>query len=214
MSILKNLFSSKGATVGGKNNPETSPVKMNLEERMAFRREMLYEAIKVTMQANGILAASYKFRVVRNDKRGHQYSVMIDLSTDFLHSRSGQPEQLVAIGSAIVRNAQARYDLGVAGVYWRVNAEMQGFAKDRLAPSAESDSPDTTPGILSVDTEPEPKGMDELTLRQKYEQASADELAAFEAAWQKGQAVNVGDRIYATDLAPLEANPPSSGKPP
>ena len=47
MSILKSLFSSKEAPKSG---PETAPVKMNLEERMAFRREMLYEAIKVTIE--------------------------------------------------------------------------------------------------------------------------------------------------------------------
>ena len=39
MSILKNLFANKETARSG---PETAPVKMNLEERMAFRREMLY----------------------------------------------------------------------------------------------------------------------------------------------------------------------------
>lgn len=203
MSLLKSFFSSKGATPSGGSGPETGPVKMNLEERMAFRREMLYEAIKVTMQANSILTASYKFRVVRNDKRGHQYAVMVDLSTDFLHNASGKPEQLLAIGAAIARNAQARYGLVVSGVYWRVNSQMQGFDKSRpeAAPREELD-PVTTPG--------------ELTPRQVYERATADELAAFEAAWQEGQAtsvsVGVGDRIYTSDLAPLGEDPPDSGK--
>ena len=41
------------------------------------------------------------------------------------------------------------------------------------------------------------------TGRQKYERASAEELAAFEAAWQKGQEMQIGDRIYSSDLAPL-----------
>ena len=73
MSLLTNLFAGKpGAKAAS--SPETAPVKMNLEERMAFRREMLYEAIKVTMKACGMTASAYKFRVVRNDKRGHQYS--------------------------------------------------------------------------------------------------------------------------------------------
>lgn len=114
MSILKSLFATKDSAKSG---PETAPVKMNLEERMAFRREMLYEAIKVTMQASGVLSASYKFRVVRNDKRGHQYSVMIDLSTDFLGNPEGQPARLVAVGANITRNAMARYGIVVAGVY-------------------------------------------------------------------------------------------------
>ena len=180
MSILKNLFANKESARSG---PETAPVKMNLEERMAFRREMLYEAIKVTMQASGVLAASYKFRVVRNDKRGHQYGVMIDLSTDFLNNPEGQPARLLAVGASITHNAMARYGIVVAGVYWRINEELQGF--DR-AP-AEVAAPVTTPP----------------TSREKYERATADELAAFEAAWQKGQELQVGDRIYSSDLAPL-----------
>lgn len=180
MSILKSLFATKESARAG---PETAPVKMNLEERMAFRREMLYEAIKVTMQASGVLSASYKFRVVRNDKRGHQYSVMIDLSTDFLANPEGQPARLVAVGANITRNAMARYGIVVAGVYWRVNEELQGFDK---APAE------------AAPAEPDPQ-----TPRQKYERATADELAAFEAAWQKGQSLQVGDRIYSSDLAPL-----------
>ena len=103
MSILKSLFATKESARSG---PETAPVKMNLEERMAFRREMLYEAIKVTMQASGVLAASYKFRVVRNDKRGHQYSVMIDLSTDFLNNAEGQPARL-EVGVVVLEAAGA-----------------------------------------------------------------------------------------------------------
>lgn len=180
MSILKSLFATRDSARSG---PETAPVKMNLEERMAFRREMLYEAIKVTMQASGVLSASYKFRVVRNDKRGHQYSVMIDLSTDFLANPEGQPARLVAVGANITRNAMARYGIVVAGVYWRVNEELQGF--------------DKTPA------EAAPAEPAAQTPRQKYERATADELAAFEAAWQKGQSLQVGDRIYSSDLAPL-----------
>lgn len=184
MSILKSLFATKENARAG---PETAPVKMNLEERMAFRREMLYEAIKVTMQASGMLSASYRFRVVRNDKRGHQYSVMIDLSTDFMNNPEGQPARLLAVGANITRNAMARYGIVVAGVYWRVNEELKGF--DR-AP----DEP-VSPAAPSPQTPP--------TAREKYERATADELAAFEAAWQKGKDLQVGDRIYSSDLAPL-----------
>lgn len=193
MSLIKSLFSSKGAAHSSGQSPETAPVKMNLEERMAFRRELLYEAIKVTMQANSILSASYKFRVVRNDKRGHQYAVMVDLSTDFLHNHSGQPEQLLAIGAAITRNAEVRYGLVVSGVFWRINDQMEGFEKSRNAPI-----PNTAPSAL--------------TAVQEFERATADELSAFEAAWQAGQAVSVGDRIYASDLAPLGEDLPISGK--
>ncbi|HQR98639.1 MAG TPA: hypothetical protein PK060_20350 [Polaromonas sp.] len=162
---------------------------MNLEERMEFRREMLYEAIRITMQAHGILSASYRFRVVRNDRRGHMYSVMMDLSTDFMHNRKGCPAQLVALGMAIGKNAAARYGILVSGVYWRVNDQIQGFEPSR--PDAEFGADATAPAL------PPP--------RPRHERAGAEELAAFEAAWQKekAQELRLRDRVYASDLAPL-----------
>lgn len=188
MSVFKSLFGSKSHPHSSPAGPETAPVKMNLDERMSFRREMLYEAIKVTMQAHGVLSASYKFRVVRNDKRGHQYSVLIDLCADFLHNREGRPEQLAVVAAAIAKNALARYGILVAGVYWQVNEQIPGFEPSR------SDAQHSGGGATAPDS---------LTPRQKYERATADELAAFEAAWQKGREMDLGDRIYASDLAPL-----------
>ena len=154
---------------------------------MEFRREMLYEAIRITMQAHGILSASYRFRVVRNDRRGHMYSVMMDLSTDFMHNREGCPAQLVALGMAIGKNAAARYGILVSGVYWRVNDQMPGFEPSR--PDAEFGADATAQAL------PPP--------RLQHERARAEELAAFEAAWQNGQELRLQDRVYASDLAPL-----------
>lgn len=155
---------------------------------MEFRREMLYEAIRITMQAHGILSASYRFRVVRNDRRGHMYSVMMDLSTDFMHNREGRPAQLVALGTAIGKNAGARYGIMVAGVYWRVNDRIQGFEPSR--PDAETGADATAP---------------DLPPRPPHGRARAEELSAFEAAWQKekAQELRLRDRVYASDLAPL-----------
>jgi hypothetical protein len=187
MSVLKNLFSTSKSPKHEASGPETGPVKMNLDERMAFRREMLFEAIRVTMQAHGILSASYKFRVVRNDKRGHQYLVLIDLSTDFLDNREGRPARLVEVGAAITKNAASRYDLLVSGVYWQVNEQIQGFEGSRPAP--------LRTGQEAVGVPPPV---------QRRERATAEELAAFEAAWEKGRAMQIGDRIYSSDLAPLE----------
>lgn len=187
MSVLKNLFSTSKSPKHGATGPETGPVKMNLDERMEFRREMLYEAIRVTMQAHGILSASYKFRVVRNDKRGHQYLVLVDLSTDFLDSREGAPARLAEVGAAIAKNATARYNLLVSGVYWQVNEQIQGFSASR-------------PAVLRTGQDP---GDSRPPVR-RHERATVEELAAFEAAWEKGRAMQIGDRIYSSDLAPLE----------
>jgi hypothetical protein len=37
----------------------------------------------------------------------------------------------------------------------------------------------------------------------RYERATAQELAAFESAWQKSSELSIGDRTYSSDLAPL-----------
>ena len=193
MSVLKNLFSASKRPAHPATGPETGPVKMNLDERMAFRREMLFEAIKVTMQAHDILAASYKFRVVRNDRRGHQYFVMVDLSTDFLDPREGGPARLAEVGAAIAKNAAARYNLLVSGVYWQVNEQIQGFSASRPGPLR---SQDTSGASASA---------------RRRERATAEELAAFEAAWEKGRALQIGDRVYDSDIAPLESGSSKGG---
>jgi hypothetical protein len=183
MSVLRNMFTPGKRPKSASAGPETAPVRMDLGERMEFRRDMLYEAIRFTMQAHGILSASYRFRVVRNDRRGHMYSVMMDLSTDFMHQREGRPAQLVALGTAIAKNAATRYGLLVAGVYWRVNEEIQGFESSR--PAAQAGAGMSTPELPASG------------------RARPEELAAFEAARQKGRELRFRDRVYASDLAPL-----------
>ncbi len=186
MSVLRHLFAPGKRPPSASTGPETAPVRMDLDERMAFRRDMLYEAIRYSMQAHGILSGSYRFRVVRNDRRGHMYSVMMDLSTDFMHKPEGRPAQLVALGAAIAKNAATRYGLLVAGVYWRVNEEIQGFESSRPAAQsgAAAETPDPSPGPSQG-------------------RARVEELAAFEDAWQKGGELRFRDRVYASDLAPL-----------
>lgn len=189
MSFFQSLFSSSqgGARESG-GGPETGPVKMNLDERMAFRREMLFDSVKSTMESRGILSASYRFKVVRADKRGHSFVVMVDLSTDFMDGEQGQQRPLMALGEAIRKNALSRYGIGVPAVYWRVNEEIKGFDPQR--------GEDTNPGTST------PEAIRSSNLR-KYERATAQELAAFESAWQKSSELAIGDRTYSSDLAPL-----------
>jgi hypothetical protein len=162
---------------------------MNLDERMAFRREMLFDSVKATMESRGILSGSYRFKVVRADKRGHSFVVMVDLSTDFMESEQGQQKSLAALGAIIGKNALARYGLGVPAVYWRVNEELKGFDAQRPEAPARPDN-------IS------PEAMRASNLR-RYERATAQELAAFESAWQNSSEMTIGDRTYSSDLAPL-----------
>ncbi|MDI1270820.1 MAG: hypothetical protein Q7U63_04550 [Polaromonas sp.] len=162
---------------------------MNLDERMAFRREMLFDSVKATMESRGILSGSYRFKVVRADKRGHSFVVMVDLSTDFMESEQGQQKSLAALGAVIGKNALARYGLGVPAVYWRVNEELKGFDPQRAEAAARPDN-------ISHEA------MRASNLR-RYERATAQELAAFESAWQNSSEMTIGDRTYSSDLAPL-----------
>lgn len=164
-------------------------MKMNLDERMAFRREMLFDSVKSTLEGRGILSASYRFKVVRADKRGHSFVVMVDLSTDFMDADQGHQRPLMALGEAIRKNALARYGLGVAAVYWRVNEEIKGFDPQRGVDPA-----------THAETSPEATRSANV---HKYERATTQELAAFEAAWKKSSELSLGDRTYSSDLAPL-----------
>lgn len=190
MSFFQSLFTSshspKDSAAG-----ETGPVKMSLDERMAFRREVIFDSVKATMESRGILSGSYKFKVVRADKRGHSFVVMVDLSTDFMESEQGRQRALAQLGTIIGKNALSRYGLGVAAVYWRVNEELKGFDPQRAQPAVEPDSESLSP---------EAKRASNV---RRYERATAQELAAFESAWQNSSEMTIGDRTYSSDLAPL-----------
>ncbi|MEO8021306.1 hypothetical protein [Polaromonas sp.] len=191
MSFFQNLFSSSSHSQKESDPGETGPVKMSLDERMAFRREMLFDSVQTTMEGRGILSGSYKFKVVRADRRGHSFVVMVDLSTDFMDGEQGSQRALAALGTTIGKNALARYALGVSAVYWRVNEELRGFDPQRAEAAAGPDSGTLTPESKRV-----------ANVR-RYERATAQELAAFESAWQNSSEMTIGDRTYSSDLAPL-----------
>lgn len=185
MGLLQNLFSHSSHAAESAQGPETGPMKMNLEERMAFRRELLFDAVKSTMERWGIDAGSYHFKLTRADKRGHSFILMMELSAAFMDSEQGRHKSLMALAEAIKKNALNRYGLGVAGVYWRINEEIKEIDTDAVL----------TPEQLAVARR--------AANLHKFERASAEELSAFESAWQNSSEMTIGDRTYASDLAPL-----------
>ena len=168
---------------------------MNLDERMAFRRELLFETVRSTLGSRRVAPSSYRFKVMRTDKRGHCYAVMMDMSPAFMDSEHGQHKQLAETAAQLTKNAQARYGLIVAGVYWRTDETLDAAVAAWARPSG-----NTATAAEPVD--PAPSNIE------KYERATADELAAFEAAWQKSSDIQIGDRTYSSDLAPLGSDPP------
>lgn len=203
MKIFQNLFSSSRSQTGDtqtqdsttSRGPETAPVKMNLDERMAFRRELLFETVRSTLGNQRIVPSSYRFKVMRTDKRGHCYAVMMDMSPTFMNSAHGQHKQLVETAALLTQNAQTRYGLIVVGVYWRVDETLDAAVAAWARP----------PGTTAAASAPADPALSNV---EKYERATAEELAAFEAAWRKSSDIQIGDRTYSSDLAPLAEDPP------
>ncbi|MEO6017889.1 MAG: hypothetical protein ABIP46_11585 [Polaromonas sp.] len=211
MAIFKDFFSSTRSpksdsqtheaahSLGG---PETAPVKMNLEERMAFRRELLFDAVRATLHSRYIASNSYRFKVMRTDKRGHCFVVMLDMAPAFMASPQGQHAQLAEIAATLTQNALAKYGLILGGVYWRVDETLNTVVAQWARPPG-LDAPVTPAPPPATPTTGKPPSNVE-----NYERVTADELAAFEAAWQKNSEIQIGNRTYSSDLAPLGEDPP------
>lgn len=195
MAFFRGIFSSFGSLKkpppqheSQRMGPETAPLKMNLEERMAFRRELLFEAIQATMSHLNIEPGSYRGKVMRTDKRGHRYIVMLDMSLAYMSSDGGLQQQLADTALTLTQNAYSRYGLVVGGVYWRTDATLDAVAAgwpQRSHPTA----------AVAADGQKDPL--------ERRRHASAEESAAFEAAWRHKSAVRIGERTYSTDRSPL-----------
>lgn len=84
------------------------------------QRELLYNVVRDTMVRAGVLAASYKFKVLSLDTRGRQYLIMMDL----MNGSAGAPARLAEIEAMLAQAAKQRHDILVTAVYWRVSAQV------------------------------------------------------------------------------------------
>ena len=69
------------------------------------------------MTRSGVLAATYKFKVLSLDQVGNEFLVMVDLSMDF----EGITGQLGAMEALITNHSKARFGITVPTVYWRMD---------------------------------------------------------------------------------------------
>lgn len=197
---------------------------MTLEERMVFRREMVFESIREVLANHGVPPLSYKLNVARLDARGHRYAVMVDLLAQSAGRVVEASGEWNAMESQIAHAAASRYRVKVTNVYWRI--ERVGFeasaspvagttsVADRRRP--ESPRPVTQPPSMVGPvparraTDMGPDGFPDTVVEDRrplHEPIGAEELAAFEQALQQGrepqQPVQVGSRTYQTDFMPL-----------
>lgn len=154
--------------------PPVSHAANRKSERLE-RRELLYSVVRDSMIRAGVLAASYKFKVLSLDARGLQYLIMMDLA----NQSAGETGRLAEIEAMMAQAAKMRHGILVTAVYWRVNEHVTaGLSKNqsvsapqplRKAPELQALRPPATPVSLASQTP-------------RYEPLQENEVAAFKRA--------------------------------
>ena len=147
----------------------------------AARRELLYAVVRETMVRAGVLAASYKFKVLSLDADGRQFLIMIDLA----RGAGGDANRLAEIEALIAQSAKSRHELVVTGVYWRLN-ERSGVGR---AGSPQSVRADSQPMPLESQPAPlhsAPAPLVATARGPAYEPIHAGEVEAFKKALVAG----------------------------
>lgn len=99
--------------------PSVSHAANRKTERLE-RRELLYSVVRDAMIRVGLLASSYKFKVLSLDARGLQYLIMMDLT----NQTEVDTSRLAEIEAMIAQTAKMRHDILVTSVYWRVSEHV------------------------------------------------------------------------------------------
>ena len=136
--------------------PDEKQHSVNRKSERHGQRELLYSVVRDTMTRAGVLAASYKFKVLSLDTRGRQYLIMMDLT----NGSAGEAGRLAEIEAILAQTAKVRHDILVTAVYWRISEQV-------------------TAGLSAAPPSQRPR----LTAAQLgYEPLQQDEIAAFKRA--------------------------------
>jgi hypothetical protein len=147
------------------------------------RRDLVYGVVRDSMTRAGVLAASFKFKVLALDVGGFQYLVMVDLA----HHAAGDTARLAEIEATVAQAAKMRYGILVTAVYWRVNehvtAGLSPTQSPAIAETMQRNSRELHKSTLESQVTSVPTThvtSSRQTLR--YEPLQADEVAAFKRA--------------------------------
>ena len=185
--------------------------RMSLEERKAFRREMLYQSLRETFLSMDIIGSMYKFKVMPVDERHHRFVAMFDVAKSFVAGKDARTKSFAQMEQLMRTNAFKRYGVVLVGTYWRVSDWEHQFEQG----TRDSDETATNQAIRSetprqIDTraqEQAPTSAARALARHGFDAVSEDEAKAFMEAIEKGLAppvVRIGDQEYQSDLAPLD----------
>lgn len=162
--------------IRGKTVPASAGHDTHHKTERLERREQLYRVVRDSMIRAGVLAASYKFKVLSLDAHGRQYLIMMDLSNQV----AGDSARLTEIENMITQAAKARHDMTVSAVYWRVNAQNPAA----LPPTQVTSATPPRPRQATERQASHPPTAPKLPASQHptYEPLQADEVAAFKRA--------------------------------
>lgn len=169
--------------------------RMPLEDRMAWRRKMVYAGIKSTMVSLGIIGKWYKFRISQVDERGHIYVIMIDVAKQFAVRPGLKIKGFIGIENLIIKTVFDHYAITIKAVYWRTNDEENIF--DKMSLGIEEDPfHDTIPGV--------PKSRQDKIDFQPISSKEHEEFMAAIAMGMRPGPIHVGDKEYYSDIMPLK----------
>lgn len=139
-------------------------------------RELLYKVVHDSMIRAGVLAASYKFKVLSLDTRGLQYMIMMDL----VNQSAGDSRRLAEIEAMMAQAAKARHGILITAVYWRVSE----LVTTGLSPNQAVTGDETLKKAQAL--QPTPAPAPSVVKPPSYEPLQQDEVDAFKRALAGG----------------------------
>ena len=192
-------------------NLEMEPVaaarRMDLEERKAFRKEMLYQSIRDTFLSMEVIGSMYKFKVMPVDERHHRFIAMIDVAKSFVTNKENRLRSFLAIEQQMRVNTYKRFGILVDGTYWRVSETETQFEMHAPRAGEQRAEGRVSARNASATHHTAPQSRMASMIGSEYQPISEDETQAFMAALRNGYTpppLQVGDMEYQSDLAPLD----------
>lgn len=99
------------------------PRRMTLDERKAFRHELLDQVIRESLQSLEVASTAYHFRIMPLDGRHHTFIAMVDVTHAFHPRWPGGHWNFVDLEAFIRKKAFESFRLMIRGIYWRVGGE-------------------------------------------------------------------------------------------
>lgn len=188
---------------------------MTLEERKAFRRELLYRAIRQGMKSLEAVSSMYKFKIINVDARHHRFIALIEVTSSFNARIGSTPQSFPKIEAFLRNNAFEQFGLMLERVFWRVSESEKVFERrsregDPAPTAATAQASGKTANAGRTGSE------SERLARMEFSQVTDQELADFVRALKAGRAlpaVTIGDHLYVSDRVPLD-DKSSSDDPP